>query len=109
MAFVLKYPTSRYWIACFYDANGRLRRRSTRETNRNRALEVARIFEKAAKGAGSPQHIRQVVSEFCVNMAARSLPTASVRDYCEQWLSPRRAETSPVTWRKYHDGCPGIS
>jgi hypothetical protein len=104
VAFVLKYPSSRFWIASFYDANGRLRRRSTRETNRNRALEVARVFEKAAKGAGSAQHVRQVLSEFMREHFRSDLPTASVRDYCEQWLSARRAETSPVTWRKYHDG-----
>ena len=71
MAFVLKYPTSRYWIASFYDANGRLRRRSTRETNRNRALEVARNYEKAAKGIGSPQRVRQVLSNSCGSISDR--------------------------------------
>ena len=104
MAFVLKYPTSRYWIASFYDANGKLCRRSTREISRNRAIEVARNYEKAAKGAGSPQRVRQVLSEFMREHFRSDLPTASVRDYCEQWLSARRAETAPVTLRKYNDG-----
>jgi integrase len=103
MAFVLKYPTSRYWIASFYGADGRLHRRSTRETNRNRALEVARIYEKAAKGAGSPQHVRQVVSELLREHSRSELPTASVRDYGKQWLEPRRAETAPATFRRYRD------
>ena len=103
MAFVLKYPTSRYWIASFYDANGRLHRRSTKETDKRRAIEVARIYEKAAKGVGSPQHVRQALSEFMREHFRSDLPTASVRDYCEQWLPARRAETSPVTWRRYSD------
>jgi integrase len=103
MSFVLKYPTSRYWIASFYDANGRLRRRSTRETNRNRALEVARIFEKAAKGSGSPQRIRQIFSEFYREHYGEDLPFTSFRKYASEWLTARKAEISPGTHRRYGD------
>jgi integrase len=34
-------PRSKYWFACFRDLNGKQRRRSTRQTDRKKALKVA--------------------------------------------------------------------
>ena len=101
IAFVLKYPTSRYWIASFYDATGRLHRRTTRETNRKRAQAVADQYERAAKGKGNPQRVRQIFHEFFGVHFGQDVPTTSVREYAERWLAARRAETAPGTHRRY--------
>jgi integrase len=101
MAFVIKYPTSRYWIASFYDASGRLRRRTTRETDRKRAQVVAEKFEMVAKRGGNPQRVRQTLSEFFRDHYGEDLPFISVRNYALKWLATRKAETSPATHRRY--------
>lgn len=103
MASLVKYPTTRYWIASFYDASGRLRRRSTRETDRSRAFEVAGMLEKVAKRKGSPQRIRQVFSEFYREHYGEDLPATSFRKYASDWLAARKAETSLSTHQCYGD------
>jgi integrase len=103
MAFLVHYPTSRYWIASFYDARGRLHRRSTRETNRARALEVAKKYERAAKAKGNPQQVRKVLSEFLRDHFGEELPFAAADDFINQWLAARKAETSPATFRRYEE------
>ena len=104
MATVIKYPSSKYWIAAFRDASGRQHRRSTRETNRKRALAVAGHYERAAQAKGHPQRVRMVLSEFLRDHFGEELPFSSVRDFCGQWLSARQAETSLATLRRYQDG-----
>jgi hypothetical protein len=90
MASVLRYPSSRYWIACFRDANGRQFRRSTRETVKTRALAVAGAFERAAKAKGSAQRVRQVLSGFLAEHFDEELPAATVADLFSRWLAARR-------------------
>jgi hypothetical protein len=64
MASLVKYQTSRYWVAAFIDSTGRQRRRTTRETDRKRAQTVADQFERVAKRQGSPQRVKQILAEF---------------------------------------------
>ena len=103
MASIAKSPKSRYWIAAFRDASGKQIRRSTRETDRKRALAVALAFERAAKSKGSPQRVRQVLSEFLRDHFSgdQALPQATLAACCQQWLAARKAETSPGTHRHY--------
>lgn len=51
MAFVRKLEASPYWIACFRDADGVLRNKSTKQTNRGKAQEVASELERQSRGA----------------------------------------------------------
>jgi integrase len=105
MASIVKSLKSRYWIAAFRDSSGKQHRRTTRETDRKRALAVAQQYERVAKGKGHPQRVRQILSEFLRDhfSVEQELPFASVTAYCEQWLGARKAETSPGTHRRYGD------
>jgi integrase len=101
MASVLRYPSSRYWIACFRDANGRQFRRSTRETVKTRALAVATAFERAAKAKGSAQRVRQVLSAFLAEHFDEELPAATVADFFSRWLAARRREIAESSFHRY--------
>jgi integrase len=103
MATVIKYPTGRYWIAAFRDASGRQHRRTTREVDRERAQAVAAQFECLAKRLGSPQRVRQILSEFYREHYGRELPFASLRKYASSWLAASKVETAPATHRRYGD------
>ena len=102
MASVIK-QSSRYWIAAFRDASGRQYRRTTRETNRNRARAVAEKYESAAKAKGNAQRVRKILSEFLREHYGEELPFATARDFINQWLAARKAETSPATFRRYEE------
>ena len=101
MASLVKAPTSKYWIAAFRDASGRQHRRTTREIDRKRAQAVAEKYERVAQRKGSPQRVKQILSEFFREHYSEELPFASVRKYALEWLASRRAETSPATHRRY--------
>jgi hypothetical protein len=49
MCSVLKRASSRYWCAAFRDDAGRQLRRSTKETDRRKALRIAEVFEQMAR------------------------------------------------------------
>jgi hypothetical protein len=44
MSSVWRHPESRYWTACFRDANGKQRRVSTKETDRKKVLRIAEEY-----------------------------------------------------------------
>lgn len=50
MAYLRKSGGSPYWIACFRDEKGVQRNKSTKQTNRGKAQEVANAYEREARG-----------------------------------------------------------
>jgi hypothetical protein len=41
MASLIRKPRSKFWFACFRDANGRQRRKSTKTSDRKKAIKIA--------------------------------------------------------------------
>jgi integrase len=101
MATVIRQPGTQYWIAAFRDATGKQHRRSTGETQKTRALEVAKQFERAGKGKGSPHRVKATFADFYREHYGIELPFSNVRTYCQNWLSTRKAETRPATYSRY--------
>ncbi len=101
MATVIKQPGSKFWIAAFRDATGKQHRRSTGETTKTRALEVAKQFERASKGKGNRTRVRNTFADFYREHFGVDLPFATVRTYCQNWLSTRKAETAKATYSRY--------
>jgi hypothetical protein len=101
MATVIRQPGSRYWIAAFRDATGKQHRRSTGETQKTRALEVAKQFERAGKGKGNPHRVRATFADFYREHFGIELSFSNVRTYCQNWLATRKAETRPATYSRY--------
>ena len=103
MASIIRQPRSRYWIAAFRDANGKQHRRSTREAQKTRALEVAKQFERVAKGQGHPTRVRSVFAEFYREQYGSELPLATAGAYCEKWLALKKVETGFGTYSRYKE------
>jgi integrase len=103
MAFVVRYKSTRFWVAGFRDASGKQHRRTTREVDRKRALVIAQTYERVAKRQGSPERVKQVIAELYLEHYGEALPTETLRHYGERWLAARRNETSPATHRRYKD------
>jgi integrase len=101
MASVIRQPQTRFWIATFRDAQGRQHRRSTKETVKTRALEVARQYERVAKARGNRQTVKETFISFYRQHYGEDLSFASVRGYFESWLAVRKAETSWSSYDRY--------
>jgi len=77
---------SPYWIACYTAADGRRLKKSTRETDRKRALEVALALEQAEgmarRGTLTANRVRQLLGEVLERTSGDELPAHTA----ESWL-----------------------
>lgn len=105
MAFLVKHPQSRYWVAGFYDATGKRRRRSTKveatEKNRRKAMKIAEEYEAAAKNLRTARQVRKVITELHQELTGTDMPSATVREYSVLWLERKRNEVKPSTLAFY--------
>lgn len=105
MAFLVKHPQSKYWVAGFYDCNGKRRRRSTKivamESTRKRAMKIADEFELAAKQVRTARQVRKVITELHRELSGIELPCATVHQYSDSWIQRKRNEVKPSTLAYY--------
>jgi integrase len=105
MASIHKRPNSPFYYAAWRTKTGRLILRSTKQTDRTRALEVAMAAERAEKLAAKDMltevQVRKIlgdVLERCGN--GETLRQHTIADYFETWLKSKRVgEGSAKTYR----------
>ena len=97
MACIWKHPNSRYWIARFYDRNGKRRNRSTKTQNRKEAIKLAEAYEDAAKRKKTAMQSRRVISALHKEITGEGLPVSTVKDFFSRWLETKTRETKPAT------------
>jgi len=103
MASLIKKPNSRFWWACFRDAQGRQRRRSTGVTNEHKAREIARQYEQTAKHKVQPVKFRQTLIDLYREIHGIELPSTTVEQFVADWLKAKRTETKPSSWESYRN------
>lgn len=101
MASVWRHPNSRYWSACFTNADGRQLKRSTKETNRTTALRIAEKFENAYRQKLTEAQARKVVSDIYESIHGEALYHATTRNFMAGWLVAKKAETSSGSYKRY--------
>jgi len=74
MASVIRKPRSKYWFACFRDLHGRQHRKSTEQTDRKKALEVAKHYELVAQRKIKPQKVRETLSQLYQDIYGQTVP-----------------------------------
>ena len=95
MASIIRKPRSKYWFACFRDLHGRQHRKSTEQTDRRKALEVAKHYEMVAQRKIKPQKVRETLSQLYQEIYGQTVPTATLRQYTEDWLKITRTRDRP--------------
>jgi integrase len=114
MPSIHRQPGRPYWFCAFsifdYQTN-RNRRvfRSTKTSNRKQALEICRAWHKAALKArngllnedSARAIIAQGVSDVLMAASAESLPSASIKSWCETWTEAKAIETEETTHLRY--------
>jgi integrase len=101
MASLTRKPRSKYWFACFRDVNGKQRRRSTRQTDRKKALKVAEQFEQVGRRKLAPRTVRESLAELYREIYGETLPVATVRKFVADWLQTKEPEVSVGTLAFY--------
>jgi integrase len=83
--------------------------RSTKTKNKRQALEIARAWQKAARKAHSGllnaesarAIIAEGVSDVLLATSAESLPSASIKAWCDSWLQAKSVEISESSLVRY--------
>jgi integrase len=104
MATVVKDPRNRspFWYACFTTADGRRLKKSTKETSRAKALQMALGWEKAAKEARekglNEARTREILSEIleCVN-GGKGLRVFTVEEWFDHFVKQKQKSRADKT------------
>src|SRR5215813_5846480 len=114
MSSIHKQPGRPYWFCAFsiFDPQtnrGRRVFRSTKTSDRKQALEICRAWHKAALKArngklsvdAAREVIAQGVSDVFTAANVESLPSASIKSWCETWTEAKAIETEETTHLRY--------
>jgi hypothetical protein len=76
--------------------HGRQHRKSSEQTDRKKALEVAKHYELVAQRKIKPQKIRETLSQLYQDIYGQTVPVATLRQYVDDWLKVKEPETAPA-------------
>jgi integrase len=96
---------SPYWYVAYTLADGRRTFRSTRQTDRKKAAEVARTLERATKTARQDEltesHVRKWMDELLESIGQSPVRNVTLRSFCDEWLAGKRLTVSHAAARRY--------
>ena len=106
MASLWKHPNSPFWTACFTDETGKQVKRSTKLSDRKKAMKAAEAFEDAAKMARSAELTRaaavKMLNELMERTHGDGLDTRSTRQHIADYQASLKARgTKEGTLKRY--------
>ena len=114
MSSIHRQPGRPYWFCAFSIWNpetrtGRRVFRSTKTSDKKQALEICRAWHKAALKArngklsvdAAREVIAQGVSDVFTATNLESMPSASIKSWCETWTEAKAIETEESTYLRY--------
>jgi integrase len=103
MASIRQREGSKFWFACVTLPNGRRVQRSTKETDRKKAQQLADRWEAATRGRVAARQTQKVIADLYRSITGQRLVFPPVREYFDSWVARKKPETAPSTYRFYHD------
>ena len=103
MASIHRHPNSRFWY-CTIGIPGRGQlQRTTKQTDRRKAIEFAQKLENAARGNALTEiQARKILAEiYAIRNPGEKLPGSSTREFFKSWISNKIRETAPATGIRY--------
>jgi integrase len=114
MSSIHRQPGRPYWFCAFSIWNPETRTnrrvfRSTKTSDKKQAVEICRAWHKAALKArngklsvdAAREVIAQGVSDVFTAANVESLPSASIKSWCDTWLEAKSIETEETTHARY--------
>jgi len=91
----------RFWYAHFVDAHGKRRKKSTRETSKSKALEMARGLQRAAnearRGVLTEARTRELLSEILQSVNGEGLRLFTVESWFQHFTAQKRKSRGAKT------------
>src|ERR1700719_1812530 len=105
MASLWKRLNSPYWVCCFTSGDGQRLKKSTKQTNRQKALSVCVDWERTAhqarqKTITEPQ-ARRVVSDIVERATGEPVVFHSSEEWLLNWLADKKKTKAPSTFVSY--------
>lgn len=91
----------KYWHAWFRNPKGERVSRSTKQTDKRKALEVATKWDAAAKGQISTTQMQHAMVKMYQDATGTELPTYSVREFLNKWCEEKSAKGAIRAADKY--------
>src|SRR5438128_3362396 len=101
MASIRQREGSKFWFACVSIPNGRRVQRSTKETDRKKAQQLAEKWESATRGRVTARQTQKVIAELYRDITGQHLDFPTVREYFNSWVARKKPETAPSTYAFY--------
>lgn len=105
MASLWKHPNSTFWTACYTDRESRQMKRSTKQTDKRKALLIAveweRIEEQACKSGVSTRQMQKVLNDLLEKTNEEAIVTPSTEKYLRDWLTSIETKNSKGTHERY--------
>jgi integrase len=107
MAYVTKDSRGRspYWIACFVDSSGRRLKKSTKLTNKKKALEVALSLEHgehlARSGAFTEARLRELFEQTLERVIGAPVQHYTAETWFNWWIEKNTKKWSASTAERY--------
>src|SRR6266542_4824030 len=108
MASIRQREGSKFLLACVTLPNGRRVQRSTKETDRKKAQQLADKWESATRGRVTARQMQRVIADLYRDISGEHLVSPTVREYFDAWVARKKPETAPSTHRFYHDKARGF-
>jgi integrase len=108
MASLTKHPKSRFLVACYTAKDGRQLKRSTKTTNRGKAMQIAleleRIEKQAREGTVTVAQFQKIIADTSERVNGDNLTVPTVKAYLkEDWLNTVTARNAPTTLERYQN------
>jgi integrase len=97
MASIRQREGTKFWFACVTLPNGRRVQRSTKETNRKKAQQIADKWEAATRGRMTARQTQKVIAELYRDITGQHLVFPTVREYFDSWVARKKPETAPAS------------
>lgn len=101
MASVWKHPKSRYWTACYYHSDGRRLKRSTKQTDRRKALRVAEALEASYRQRISEGTARKLINYALEELTGQPSASMSLKNHADTFLLLKQQTVKPNSISKY--------
>jgi integrase len=105
MASLHRHAASPFWYVAYRLPDGRRALRSTRQTSKAKAAEVARLLERTAaatrRGELTEAKARMWVDEMLESTGLAAVRRDSVRDFANMWLAGKGLSVTPGIMRRY--------
>lgn len=105
MASVFRRPQSKYWHAGWRDSSGKFHLRSTKLTERSKALSVAleweRVEKMAHRGEMVEAQVRLVINDILKKVGESIVKVPSIQEWLLDWHQEKVASKSKGTAERY--------